>query len=175
MEPRERRDDQRLVVAGRAQLGGGGRRGRAHLVGLTGSRLGSSRQFVPQVPGNGLLRLPLAADQRARLDLDSGRSTEGIGRSRRGYSSRVVEHDPGSITVAARDGLTEHGCADGPADRPAARDEPRSKRMSGVSRAPPGNRRTELAPECARAQPSGERPGAGHERSLEAGACTLAV
>ena len=160
-------------VAGRPELGGGGNRGRAHLVGLTRSGRGSPRQLVPQVPGDGLLRLPLATVQAARLDLDGRRSAERVGRSRRRDPSRVVEHHPGGLPVAARDGLVEHRCADRPAGRPAARDKPRSKCTGGASRPAFGNRRTELTPECTPAQPSRERPGAGHERSLEADACTL--
>ena len=173
VEPGERRDDQRPFVAGRPELGGGGNRGRAHLVGLTRSGRDSARQLVPQVAGDGLLRFPLPTDQAARLDLDGRRSAERVGRSRPRDPSRVVEHHPGGLPVAARDGLVEHRCADRPAGRPAARGKPRSKCTDGASRPAFGNRRTELAPEGTPAQPSRERRGAGHERSLEADACTL--
>ena len=173
VEPGVRRDNQRGFVAGRPKFGGGGHRGRAHLVGLTGSGRDSPRQLVAQVAGDVLLRLPLATGQAARLDLDGRRSAERVGRAWSRDPSRVVEHHPGGLPVAARDGLIEHRCADGRAGRPAARGQPRSKRTGGASRTAFGNRRTELAPECTPAQPSRERPGAGHERSLEGDACTL--
>ena len=173
VEPGKRRHDQRLVVPGRPEFGGGGKRGRAQLAGLTGSGRGGPRQLVPQVPRDRLLRFPLAAFQAASLDLHSRRSAERVGRPRPRHSGRVLEHDPGGFPFTAPDSLIQHGCANGCTGRPAARDQRRSKGMGGASRAALGNRRTELAPECASAQPSRERPGAGHERSLEADACTL--
>ena len=173
VEPGERRDDQRAFVAGGPKFGRGGHRGRAHLVGLTRGGRGSAWQLVPQVPGDGLLRFPLAAFQTASLDVDGRRSAKRVRRSRSRDPSRVVEHDPGGLPVTARDCFIEHRCARRRARWPAARSQPRGKRTGGASRPAFGNCRTELAPECTPAQPSRERPGAGHERSLEADACTL--
>ena len=127
VEPGERRDDQRPLVAGGPELGGGGNRCPTHLVGLAGSSRHGAWQLVPQVPGDRLLRFPLAADQTARLDVDGRRSAERVGRSRPADTDRVVEHHPGGLPVAACDGLVEHRCAHGPAGRPAARGQPRSK------------------------------------------------
>ena len=129
VEPGERRDDQRPLVAGGPELGGSGNRCRTHLVGLTGSGRDGPRQLVPQVAGDRLFRFPLPAEQAAGLDVDGRRSAERVGRSRRRHTGRVVEHHPGGLPVAACDGLIEHRCAQDPpvGQRPGASHEARAR------------------------------------------------
>ena len=172
-EPGERRDDQRPLVAGGPELGGSGNGCPTHLVGLAGSGRHGAWQLIPQVAGDRLFRFPLPAEQTAGLDVDGRRSAERVGRSWPTNTSGVVEHQPGGLPVAACHGVIEHRCARGPAGRPAARSQPRSKRTGGAARPALGDRGTELAPECTPAQSSRERRRAGHDRSLDADACTL--